>query len=101
MTSQAEDLHLRPWQEIVGKCVEAYMAEDKFVMVIETQAKPRKFKLSLPIFVENPQVFLGQTVGVMKTDDVTRPFVTRIAKSTTADSARESAATITPKEETT
>jgi hypothetical protein len=98
--TQVQKVKLRPWQEIVGKCVEAYMAEDKFVILIETQ--PRKFKLSLPIFVE-PQVFLGQTVGVIRTDDEKRPFIIRkisMAK-TTADTATESAATTTLEEETT
>jgi hypothetical protein len=94
MTSQAEDLHLRPWQEIVGKCVDAYMAEDKFVMLIETQTNPRKFKLSLPILVEDPKAFIGQTIGVIRTDRVKSPFVIRIAKST-ADGTIESATTTT------
>jgi dihydropteroate synthase len=87
--TQVQKVKLRPWQEIVGKRIEAYMAEDKFVILIEKQ--PRKFKLSLPILVEDPKTFIGQTIGVIRTD---RPFVIRIAKST-ADGTIESATTTT------
>jgi len=105
MTSQAEDLHLRPWQEIVGKCIETSTEGDNTIILIETQPKAHRFKLSLPGFIEEPSNLLGEIIGIIKTDEVKRPFIIREISTptskTAANTATESTATTNLKEETT
>jgi len=100
MTSQPEDLHLRPWQEIIGKCIETSTEGDNTIILIETQPKAHRFKLSLPGFIEGPSNLLGQVIGVIKTDDIKRPFLIRKITKTTADTTAEGTC-ITAKEEVT
>lgn len=95
MTSQAEDLHLRPWQEIIGKCIETSTEGDNTIILIETQPKAHRFKLSLPGFIENHQTLTDQSIGIIKTDDIEHPFTIRTIKKATAKTPADTTTSIT------
>lgn len=101
MTRQAEDLHLRPWQEIIGKCIETSTEGDNTIILIETQPKAHRFKLSLPGFIEGSSNLLGQVIGVIKTDDIKRPFIIRKITTPTAKTTANTAASTTTTDTTT
>jgi hypothetical protein len=82
---------------VIGKCDQIFAVGTGTVIVIKTGAKA--YKLLLRSFKERPETLLGQTIGIIKTDDIERPFIVRkiddTADNTPVTTIADMAATIT------
>lgn len=84
MKNQVEELCLRPWQEIVGTCVDAIQdTATTITLVIEIVPKAQKLKLSLHNLTVRVKDLVGQPIAIIRTDDNERPFLVRRLKDPT------------------
>ncbi|MCD6241263.1 hypothetical protein J7K27_07085 [Candidatus Bathyarchaeota archaeon] len=78
MKNQVEELCLRPWQEIVGTCVDAIQdTATTITLVIEIVPKAQKLKLSLHNLTVRVKDLVGQPIAIIRTDDNKHPFLIR------------------------
>ena len=107
MTDQIQELYLRPWQEIIGKCIQT--TTTKIETIITLQTKGKKYRLHLPCTQEKPETLQGRYIAILKTDDLENPFLIRkldninVTTTTTSlvNTTTASETTIISKEETT
>ena len=70
-----KELHLRPWQEVVGTCVAA--SEDYGVITLILESKQvKRFKITLDGNFD-PRRLIGEKVAILRTDNAARPFLVR------------------------
>jgi hypothetical protein len=66
---EIQDLKLHQWQEIIGKCIKASKNGENVTIVVETNVKPRRYRLSIPLHIENPRTYEGNEIAILRTDN--------------------------------
>jgi hypothetical protein len=76
-TDGFKDVLLSPWHEIVGKCIDIHQDAEEFSLTLKVNGQA--LKVVIPALNQDsfPSQFIGKRIGVLRTDDLTRPFVVR------------------------
>jgi len=77
MKNRVEELCLRPWEEIVGTCVDAIEDEAAITLVIKIVPKAQTLKLHLHGLTVKVKDLVGQPIAIIRTDDNKHPFLIR------------------------
>jgi len=70
-----KELHLRPWQEVVGTCVAASESYGVITLILESK-QVKRFRITLDGNFD-PRHLIGEKVAILRTDNAARPFVIR------------------------
>lgn len=76
-TNNFKEVQLSDWQEIVGQCIDMHRDDENISITL--RVNDQALKVVIPALNQDsfPSEFIGKRIGVLRTEDLTRPFVVR------------------------